>query len=561
MAEQLSPIQVFTENTSNANLVNIPIDLIRKINRDVGNILNCNADYFVDNPLYEEEYVQVVTYLDNESPASRSREQIKLNQLLTNFINSDYYSEVWLQNPPTLANIPVVRRLIFENLPLMQPAPPVLPGPIPAVVVQIPSNMATFKSCAFYHVSVNTRTYVTPSTVTIDTAANHAAFQTIKSDKITKAYLSGGRTALTCEGNLKYKQYLDFMRLIRSIMSDYHPGFDDLLNLGFDQAETIQKVAALLTAAPRNQISQDGGANLTHFLDTVDVFKYELKLNQKLYNVLIQICDGHAMEILKRITDMDGRKALFLLQAHAVKTTDGQVIQLQSMITTFKFSSFKHPSSQADVLLSLCEQLDSCLQTQNTRFGNPQIRAAILNALPEPYRQFKIAKDINKVSETVEELLVQIDDHFTSHIMKSKREEQKANTANENNSNGGGKGKKKGKGKGGKGGKGKKAGNAQQTTNTGNERDRPIPECALCKTFPENERPSDIRHWFRDCPKLAENRGDRNKSSSTSKQHQSARSKHNDDDFNADQSSSSSRSTNNERKAGRIKFRDLTDHE
>ena len=60
---------------------------------------------------------------------------------------------------------------------------------------------------------------------------------------------------------------------------------------------------------------------------------------------------------------------------------------------------------------------------------------------------------------------------------------------------------------------------------------------------------------------------------STSKQHQSARSqRRNDDDFDIDgisfrqpdqssSSSSSTRSTNSERKVGRIQFRDLTDNE
>ena len=94
MAEQQSPIAGFTEFTSDANLVNIPLDLIRKINRDVGSILNCNADYFINNPLYEEEYVQVVTYIDNELPQNRSREQIKLRSRTGNSAKSGFSATI-----------------------------------------------------------------------------------------------------------------------------------------------------------------------------------------------------------------------------------------------------------------------------------------------------------------------------------------------------------------------------------------------------------------------------------------------------------------------------------
>ena len=32
--------------------------------------------------------------------------------------------------------------------------------------------------------------------------------------------------------------------------------------------------------------------------------------------------------------------------------------------------------------------------------------------------------------------------------------------------------------------------------------DKPTKECILCKEMPANQRPSDMFHWFRDCPTI-----------------------------------------------------------
>ena len=132
-----------------------------------------------------------------------------------------------------------------------------------------------------------------------------------------------------------------------------------------------------------------------------------------------------------------------------------------------------------------------------------------MNALPNEYQPLVVAKGLMQKQESIEELIVSIEDFFSSHIQK-KIDSDKANASSAKPNGGSGKGIGKGKGnKNGRGNKGKAAKananqSSQQSKPQGQSTDR---ECIICKTFPEDQRPpGGIKHLFADCPLLAKSR-------------------------------------------------------
>jgi len=316
--------------------------------------------------------------------------------------------------------------------------------------------------------------------------------------------------------------------MFSTIICDYHPSFKHLINLSVDQHASIDKLDAAIAAsgtaaaAPRNGISGDTA-------DTANCFKFSEAANDKLYNVLMLSTGGHAREIVMRVNDNDGRKVLFALRADALKQTEGQVQTLQSQILTTKLLANKHPAIFLDKLQRNCQELDSLLRLQDgSAFGEGQTKAAILNALPDEYKPFRISRDQHdKRGESVIALIITIVNHYIAYIEKAggntgqaggvtasplsksarrraARAKTKVAAADATPTSD--------KGKLSKGEKAKAKALAQSSDQS---RDSPPDrDCIICKEL--EHPPSNLRHWFRDCPTLAKVRstGDRADSNS-----------------------------------------------
>ena len=381
-------------------------DFIHRLNfyraADVGPL----EQYFVIRPPSLDYYLEVLAFLNNLSDNELQNPTELVRNILAivhEFAQSDNFAN-YLINPGGLAPFrpgrllerPVRRRLVF---------PP----------------MATFTNCSFYHVFVRSNDYIPRNTVTRDdNAVDLASITALRADKISRALISSERPSLKLEGSNKTRQYEDFTKMFSTIICDYHPSFKHLINLSVDQHASIDKLDAAIAAsgtaaaAPRNGISGDTA-------DTANCFKFSEAANDKLYNVLMLSTGGHAREIVMRVNDNDGRKVLFALRADALKQTEGQVQTLQSQILTTKLLANKHPAIFLDKLQRNCQELDSLLRLQDgSAFGEGQTKAAILNALPDEYKPFRISRDQHdKRGESVIALIITIVNHYIAYIEKA----------------------------------------------------------------------------------------------------------------------------------------------
>ena len=292
----------------------------------------------------------------------------------------------------------------------------------PRVVV----NMSTFKNCSAYYVMVASRQYVAKDTIYLDVDTHEVPMAALRADKISRALLSGDRSRLKLEGVNKTRQYEDFVSVFDTIVPDYNSHFSDLINIKVDQHESITNIETLILAAPRapdgtRSIPCDPTVPRGTAVSTSDVFKFSIALNFKLYAVLMLVTEGHAHEIVMRITDNDGRKALFMLRADAMKQTDGQVISLQNQINASRLLHNKHPGIALDKLQRLCKELDDLLkfQDETSQFGTAQTKAAIMNSLPSRYESFAVAREqLDSRNISVDSLITSIVNHYTTHVEK-----------------------------------------------------------------------------------------------------------------------------------------------
>ena len=387
--------------------------------------------------------------------------------------------------------------------------------------------MATLEGCSAYHVLITTVSYMPRQTSLLDadTPASIAAMGIIKADKIAKAILTGDRSKLKLEGNIKSQHWQDFCDVLFSITTDYSLLFENLLDLNFDQHATISSVQASLDALPvGGHLYSDPLDNASAEILNTDTFKFNSCVNSKLYGILLLVTDGHANEILKRVTNRDGRMALLALKQDAIKQTDGQVITLQSQINTFVISSTKSPAGPLDTLLKLCKELDCLLKFQGSQYGPGQVKAAVLHSLPDEYKAFRIARDNgDSSSQTVDTLVTSITNHFSNYIGGANRNDDHAKASTSNGSNGSskpstnsGKGKGKGNGAKRKAGRAAKAGakgHESSSNDNGNRGTRKsgnanaadtnrqeLRDCIICSQL--DNHPNDIKHLFKDCPTL-----------------------------------------------------------
>ena len=473
-------------------------------------------DYFFVNEPEIFELSNLKYYLDEGEDRPQTRTYSIVQTAYIAFALSDYYFSNYLlsaaadfdlnlfgQNPGLFRLLsnprPFVRRQLFPPLPLV----PVLPV-----------NMATFQNCSFYHVLVLTTNYSPPETEYMVTPpAVVTAIALIKADKIAKAIIISERPRLKLEGANKTRQYEDFMKVFETIICDYDILFEDLINLRVDQHASIVKLQAAITAtAPANTVARDGaaaGGGGDQVTDT-NCFKFYRVMNAKLYSILVLITGGHAHEIVMRVRNADGREALFLLRADAMKQTDGQVISLQKTINDSSLMSNKHPATFLDKLQRNCQELDSLLRFQDSTngFGNVMIKAAIVNSLPDEYKSFKVNRDSNDTrNETVDALINSVVNHFTTYIEKDGSDAKTSNATSTQS--------KSAKRRAATA-KAKAVTNSTKTSTTNskskNEKAKakalsdksdnnslPEKDCILCK---EAGHTSNIRHWFRDCPTL-----------------------------------------------------------
>jgi hypothetical protein len=189
-----------------------------------------------------------------------------------------------------------------------------------------------------------------------------------------------------------------------------------------------------------------------------------------------------------------------------LKQTDGQVIALQQQIANFKVPATKSPSSSLGTLWGLCKELHTLLTSKGSSYGDVQVKAAIINALPEAYQQLCIVRDQRDTSdESVETLLTQISNFYISYLTK---ETTKAATAPVKQKSGGdakpptekekAKAKKVGKAEKTKKAKAAKAKEAKASSASNDNTFQG--ECVICKSV--NPGAAGNNHPFAECPLL-----------------------------------------------------------
>jgi hypothetical protein len=318
---------------------------------------------------------------------------------------------------------------------------------------------------------------------------------------------------LKLEGINKTRQWEDFIVLLITILCDYSLLFVNITNLSIDQHASIDALATGIANAGT------GGLNSippSAAITDTDIFEFSPSVNRKLYSILLICTSGHAHEIMLRIQNQDGRQALFMLRADALKQTNGQIISLTKDINDWKIPNRKYPAASIDTLSRMTKELDCLLksQDQSSQYGVAQQCSAIINALPDNYENFKIARDGNESSskQTVDELTVAICNHYSSYIQGKHKAENAG--AVKDGKNGGDKPVSNKKGKEQQQAakvnqppkktnkeRGKK-GDQQAAAETGEKEAR---DCIICKQL--DPVPKDIKHYFKDCPSMRKLKG------------------------------------------------------
>jgi hypothetical protein len=308
------------------------------------------------------------------------------------------------------------------------------------------------------------------------------------------------------EGNVKSQHWEEFYQIFSTILVDNCDLFSSLIDLTFDQHASIAALDDAISSSGK-AVPRFPGASEDDTVADSDVFRFNAKANRKMYATLLILTSGHAHEIVKRVTDLDGRRALFSLRADALKQTDGQVIALQQQISTFKIPAGKSPSASLDTLWGLCKELHTLLTSKGSSYGDVQVKAAIINALPDAYQQLCIVRDQRDTAdESVDTLLTQISNFYISYLTK---ETTKAASASSDKQKSGGDAKpptKKEKAKAKKVGKAKKAqkakaAKAKEAKASGASNDSSFQgECVICKSV--NPGASGNNHPFAECPLL-----------------------------------------------------------
>jgi hypothetical protein len=387
--------------------------------------------------------------------------------------------------------------------------PPVVPFVLPLSIMGTP---ATFDNCRYFLRVVTSPKLIPGSTLYTAnalSAADEERLEKVKADKLAKSVLTGDRPRLKLEGNIKSQHWEEFYRIFTTILADNCDLFSLLVDLSFDQHASAAAVNDAIATAGR-PVLRYPGAGTNEQVGNDEPFRLNAKANRKIYATLLLLTNGHASEIVKRVVDMDGRRALFSLRADALKQTDGQVIALQQQIANFKVPANKSPSSSLDTLWGLCKELHTLLTSKGSSYGEIQVKAAIINALPDAYQQYCVVRDQRDTSdESVESLLTQISNYHVTYLNK---DTAKAASASTRQKSGGGakppsekekaEAKKLGKAEKAKAEKAKaKAAKAKEAAKASNATNEPFQgECVICKNV--NPGAAGNNHPFAECPLL-----------------------------------------------------------
>ena len=378
-------------------------------------------------------------------------------------------------------------------------------------------EMANFRNCSFYHVKVSSTNYSPIRTVVAgDADAVKVELKALRADKIVRSMTQGDRPLLSLNGVNKTRQYENFIKIFNTILLDFSSLFDGLIDLNIDQHASIRNLqTAIDNSAAPHRVSMDGAGG-AEYVDNVNVFSFSEGVNRKLYTVLTLMTKDHAHEIVSRVKDDDGRQALFMLRMDALKQTDSQVNALQALILGSKLLATKHPSVFLDKLKRNCEELDSLLRFQDSssQFGPSQTKSAILQALPDEYKTFRIARDQQDTrSQSVDALMTSVVNYYTSYIEKSSIESASAASSSGEKQKQMTKSQKRRAAKANKAKANAESGKSDKSTKSKSERAKedaratdtsqpPTNDCILCREMPQAMQPRNLKHWFKDCPTI-----------------------------------------------------------
>ena len=384
------------------------------------------------------------------------------------------------------------------------------------MVTLTPPLPITFEDCVRFldKTSSTSPSYSPPSSMTIpDSNEIKEAMGKIKADKVAKAIKDSQK--LNLHGNAKTAQWECFITIFTTVLLDYSYMFEHCIDLSFNQHVSIAALQYVIDSGGVHVIEGDTSSPA---ITSTDALKFFIGVNRKIYSILVLAAEGHALEIIKRTPNSDGRQALFRLRADALKQTSSQVTALQKQIQDFTIPSTKSPTAALDSMQLLCKELDGLLIHQGSNFGDVQTKAAILSSLPSNYEPFRISRDqVDKTGETIDGLITSITNHFTSYIGPSvskanaannqKDAKEKANGAktsvnNNNQQNNSKKLTRKEKAAAAKARKAEAKANANAATDGKKE-----PDCLPCREagVPDGQR----GHYFSECPTLKKLRAER----------------------------------------------------
>jgi hypothetical protein len=511
--------------------------------RDLQQYLDSGGDannYFVANPPSNTRFDIVVNYITSRGDQLGAYTRIQLSLLVAynSFLLTNEY-RVFYQEDSTYVTSPA-RDQRRPQLPFpgsqvhwINQTPVNSPYASPAHSVSsesIEEEMATFQNCSFYHVKVSSVNYLPNSTiVAADAPAVIAELRALRADKIVRSITQGDRPLLSLTGSNKTRQYENFIKIFNTILLDFSSLFDGLIDLTFDQHASIQHLQTAITAAGNAAAVSRDGAGGADMVDNVNVFSFSAGANRKLYTILTLVTKEHAHEIVSRVDDNDGRQALFSLRMDALKQTDSQVNALQAVILSSKLLASKHPSAFLDKLKRNCEELDSLLRFQDSssQFGPSQTKSAILSALPDEYKTFRIARDQQDTrSQSVDALMTSIVNYYTSYIEKSSVESASAASSSGEKQTKMTKSQKRRAAKAGKAKANADSGKSDTSTKSKSERAKedaratdtsqpPTNDCILCRELPQAMQPKNLKHWFKDCPTIKSHREACNKATAS----------------------------------------------
>ena len=506
---------------------------ITRVNQALQNTSDTN--YFLLNPPSYEEFCLLRDQVYHSRQASRdpsrqSQSFLRIQASFNRFLRSAVFEDWLTENAEQLFadnTVGAGSSRDFDPLspftpvggegsanPAYSPGEQLSPGFLPPVVpfvlpLSIMGTPATFDNCRHF-LRVVTSPKLVPGntlyTANALSAADEERLEKVKADKLAKSVLTGDRPRLKLEGNIKSQHWEEFYRIFTTILADNCDLFSLLVDLSFDQHASASAVNDAI-AASGGPVLRYPGAGANEQVGNDEPFRLNAKANRKIYATLLLLTNGHASEIVKRVVDMDGRRALFSLRADALKQTDGQVIALQQQIANFKVPANKSPSSSLDTLWGLCKELHTLLTSKGSSYGDVQVKAAIVHALPEAYQQFCVVRDQRDTSdETVESLLTQISNYHVTYLNK---DTAKAATAPTKQKSGGdakppsekekAKAKKLGKAEKAKKAKAAKAKEAAKASNASNDNTFQG-ECVICKNV--NPGAAGNNHPFAECPLL-----------------------------------------------------------